>query len=319
MLNRIKVAAAATLALLAATAFATPTYSFRIYTPGVRATAAQATQSPGYPFSSFTFSTCGASGPSGPTLSACRSSAAYAATAWASDSSQFNVSNGIQQWTVPATGTYLITAAGAAGGYPTSSTSCVPGKAPSAQGSGAVISTTALLTQGTILQILVGQPGTGNTNNAGGGGGSFVAAGSSPLVVAGGGGGASYCDGSNPQNGSSGQAGTAGYGTTGGTGGAGATSVYVSGWGSGGAGFIGNGANNTCGIAHAFLAGGAGGTGTGGFGGGGSGCGTNGAGGGGGGYSGGGAGGGGGGSYYSGTLVSSSLNAGAAYVTVQKQ
>ena len=100
---------------------------------------------------------------------------------------QVTLSSGIQQWTVPYTGQYRIEAVGSAGGY--------DGKQDSAQyrGRGARMVGTFDLSQGEIIQILVGQEG-GITHrderSSGGGGGTFVVRRSNtPLIVAGGGGG----------------------------------------------------------------------------------------------------------------------------------
>jgi len=99
---------------------------------------------------------------------------------------------GIQEWTVPVTGTYRITAAGGRGG--------VPSGVPDAnRGKGAVMRGDFELFGGDVIMIVVGQEGvrntSGNTANGGGhgGGGSFVwkSGESSPLVAAGGGGGGS--------------------------------------------------------------------------------------------------------------------------------
>jgi hypothetical protein len=138
-----------------------------------------------YPFNAFTFTTCGATGYTGPNLGTCQS--AYSSQSWASNTSYLNMSSqGIQKWTVPKTGTYRIVAAGAAGG-----TLNYNG------GSGAVMAGDFSLTQGTVLQILVGQKGQADTsphyNENGGGGGTYVingATGTNALIVAGGGGGA---------------------------------------------------------------------------------------------------------------------------------
>jgi len=292
-----------------------------------------------YAFTSFTFTPCSAIGISGPTLSACQTT--YAATTWKSNSSYFNVSSGIQLWTVPATGTYQITVAGAAGGA---------GK--QAGGKGATISGEFNFSQGTILKILVGQVGAGfASGSGGGGGGTFVVSNTnSPLIIAGGGGGgggnasathfgrdATFLTSATASN-SSGAGGTAtagGIGSTigygGGGGGSAASGVHggnqTGGGGglgaAGGAGFGGDGGNgqNSPVVPKAFLSGGAGGyraanwgtisTSYGGFGGGGNGTAIDyvSGGGGGGGYTGGGGGdglnngggGGGGGSYNSGT------------------
>lgn len=98
---------------------------------------------------------------------------------------------GIQTWTVPASGEYSITIAGAAGGSNLGLS--LPG------GGGALLTTVVSLTAGTVLNVVVGQKGTDNPNTctatycgAGGGGGSFVytSVSNTFIAVAGGGGGA---------------------------------------------------------------------------------------------------------------------------------
>ncbi len=98
----------------------------------------------------------------------------------------------IQNWVVPSTGTYRITAWGAQGGM-----------SGGTGGLGAMMSGDFQLTEGENILILVGHQG----QMTGGGGGTFVATGSThttadPLLVAGGGGGAS--NSTNPGNGSPG-------------------------------------------------------------------------------------------------------------------
>ena len=246
----------------------------------------------------FTFTHCGKTGRIGPSQSDCNG--AYGGTTLAGD---VTVTNGIQYWTVPETGTYEITAWGASG---------AEGTYNSGQhrvrrgGRGALIGGRFELTAGEVVKVLVGQRGTRPAPGAyghqpgGGGGGTFVTMQSNDiLVIAGGGGG-----GGDPAYGqefgghgrieTSGEtvrdhpAYTAGGGSNGGGGGA---NTYAA----GGAGFSGNGgaAGNIAAYPQSYLGGGNGGrasshsvTSEGGFGGGGHGelCG-----GGGGGYSGGGA------------------------------
>jgi hypothetical protein len=109
----------------------------------------------------FRFTNMGATGSTGPT------SITYgASTPGYGTANVLTLSGGIQYWTVPFTGLYTIEAGGAS----------TPG------GSGAVMSNTVTLTQGTVISILVGQQSTGLT----GAGGTFVVNGSNALVVAGG-------------------------------------------------------------------------------------------------------------------------------------
>ena len=131
-----------------------------------------------YTFSSHTFTTCSATGNTGPAQSACRT--AYS-TAWDESDSNFTVVNGIQKWTVPASGTYRIKAIGSVGG----------GYSGGNYGYGASIQGDVSLTQGEVISIVVGQQGInlGGGYGQGGSGGSFVVRGTNtPLIIAGGGG-----------------------------------------------------------------------------------------------------------------------------------
>jgi hypothetical protein len=288
-----------------------------------------------YSFSSHTFTNAGVTGSTGPTLSQCRS--AYSSSTWAQDTTNnfLNMTTqGIQLWTVPATGSYTITCAGARGGTSTQGYS---------GGRGFAMQGTFYLIQGQILSILVGQSGSTNSvGNAGGGGGSFVITNSSPLIIGGGGGGAtSFANGLDANTGTSGvtpisggSGGTNGSGASGGTNGSGAgnNGGGYSTDGSGGGGYTNNEGTNLNGKSYAN--GGRGGYSTGpanaafgGFGGGA--CGylngisfNTGGGGGGGGYSGGGGGpqasgqGGGGGGSYGGSFYNYNTDYG--YVTIIK-
>ncbi len=205
-----------------------------------------------------TFTHCGQTGPTGPSQGQC--DAAYAGKQGLEG--KVTLTNGIQYWTVPYTGTYRVTAAGAQG-Y----------NAGSQGGYGAVMRGDLSLTAGQKLKILVGQQGTLKVSYGGGGGGTFVATDTNTaLIVAGGGGGYdnryAYCadmhgtSGLNG-NGSCNCAAPYGGGTNagGGDGGSG---------GGGGGGFLSNGAYTNGG--YGFVNGGNGGVGThgdGGFGGGG--------------------------------------------------
>lgn len=256
----------------------------------------------------FTFTPCGATGTTGPTISGCNTE--YAGTPLQGEVT-LPGSPGVQVWTVPVTGTFLMTAIGADGGV-----DGVLGAGSGAAMQGVFDTTSSGYPQNpsstqTQLFILVGQKGTGCTGGSGGGGGggTFVSysSNSTPLLVAGGGGGNSQY--SSAFGGCPGT--TVRFGTTGelignqcwnsstllGQGGV----LWDSSSAGAGAGFYGNGnSSNIATGGTSFAEGGVGGTGLnswcnmGGFGGGGGG--TN-AGGGGGGYTGGDADGGGGGSY----------------------
>ena len=197
-----------------------------------------------------TFTNCSVTGRNGPTQSQVNAT-------YGSENSLYNAvtinTQGIQEWTVPATGTYKILVWGAQGG---------PKKGYSDDdltrgGKGAILSGDFNLTQNWVLKIIVGQRG----KSSGGGGGTFVAkSDNTPLIVAGGGG--AWCN----SCGSSADAVlTEGSGNGGGAD-----------CGSGGGGFNGNGTTSSYGTGGlAFVngsVGGAAGSGTsseGGFGGGG--------------------------------------------------
>ncbi|GAB5388734.1 MAG: hypothetical protein Alpg2KO_17020 [Alphaproteobacteria bacterium] len=131
--------------------------------------------SPIFSFTSHTFTNCAATGMNGPVLAMCTS--AYS-TPWDEDTNNFSMPlQGYQLFTIPATGTYTIEAAGAGNN----------GDAYE----GARLSAQFDLTQGDQLLIAVGQMGANDTD---GSGGSFVALGNNylsatPLIVAGGAGG----------------------------------------------------------------------------------------------------------------------------------
>lgn len=304
-----------------------------------------------YDFTTFTFTsgtptatTATGESRSGPLLSTMKTLYNTTTNPWVDDINFFDVVNGIQRWTVPATGTYSIDAYGAQGRNSASS---------QAGGLGARIQGNFELVAGDVLQILVGQiGGSTRTASGGGGGGTFVVrytgvtnTVSDILVIAGGGGGGADGSGTlltgvggvTTTNGTAGQDGLRAGGSNG-DGGLGDNG----GWGgAGGGGFSGTGGlarqSNTT-IANSggfsFLSGGLGGvggtsyTGDGGFGGGG---GSSWGAGGGGGYSGGGAdnsagsssdknGGGGGGSYNTGTskVEIASTNTGSGKVIITR-
>ena len=150
----------------------------------IQATSALYTFSP----NPFTFTTAGLYGRTGPTLSQLTTAYSQLATppAWASNTNYFNMSgfNGVQEWTVPKTTTYSISAYGAGS------------RAVNQGGYGARINGTCTLTKGEVIRILVGQQvATGtNSNGHGGAGGTFVVrtpynTNASIIVIAGGGGG----------------------------------------------------------------------------------------------------------------------------------
>jgi hypothetical protein len=276
---------------------------------------------PLYAFKLLTFTNAGVTGRNGPTLSQIQS--AYSSTSWTQNTSYLNMTTqGIQRWTVPETRSYTFIVCGAHGAMGTGSTTGSRG------GRGAFITSTFNLTHGDILYLIVGQAGSYDTGNGGGGGASVVynSTTNTLLYIAGGGGGtrqnasvngtdasiyqygltssSSSANNSNTYNNTTytynGRTATLGYGGVEGN---------PSGYGDSGAGWLGDGSDDstTSTVAVALnstaIGGGSGQGGSGGFGGGGSGAGSNG-GGGGGGYTGGNGGfiAGGGGSY---TIASS--------------
>ena len=295
-----------------------------------------------YPFTTHTFTNAGKTGRDGPSLSALQSSSTgygtTGTTSWVGNSNYFNVSGGIQQWTVPRTGSYRVEIAGA--------------KSGANQGLGVVQVLNLNFTKSEILKICVGQRGGSrhSSDGGGGGGGSFLVKNNNTLLCASGGGGG-FGDATVSGSGGSGAGSNGGAGGSNGGGGV----CGLNGPGQSGAGFSGNGATGSQAQtgsppgdpASSFLNGCVGGRlGTsnggiydysvGGFGGGGAGFVNNASGrfyrsGGGGGYSGGGGGGynggngqsgngaGGGGSYSLTTVTGSSLNYGDhGYVTITK-
>ena len=111
---------------------------------------------------------------------------------------QVILNKGIQIWTVPVTGSYVIEASGASGANGTDADSVSP--FPWRRGGlGAKITGTFRVNQGTQVKIVVGQEGGRGkifrSRPGGGGGGSFVTLlDDTPLIIAGGGGGGGVSD-----------------------------------------------------------------------------------------------------------------------------
>ena len=137
-----------------------------------------------YAQTTYNFTRAGASGYQGPTQSQVNST--YSGTTL-NNAVTINT-QGVQEWTVPATGIYTIEAWGAAG----TNSSDQPA------GYGARMKGDFSLTQGTVLKIIVGQMPQLSGNDGAGGGGTFVVKSSNNytdndvLVIAGGGGGMSF-------------------------------------------------------------------------------------------------------------------------------
>ena len=135
----------------------------------------------------YTFTNCGATGKSGPTQSDCNSE--YSGT---SLDGNVTVSNGIQTWTVPSSGTYTIEVWGADGGNGDDGETY-----ESLGGNGRKLKANFSLVQDAVLKILVGQRGGNVTNShqtaGGGGGATFVTySNNTPITVASGGNGGSW-------------------------------------------------------------------------------------------------------------------------------
>ena len=137
-----------------------------------------------YSFTSHKFTNAGAEGRTGPTLAQVKN--AYGNANWTQNSNYLNMTTqGIQEWKVPATGSYTIQAVGASSGINTNGSA----------GRGISITATIPLIKNTIVKILIGQQGGNSTSNnssggGGGGGGTYVYIDdSTPLIIAGGGGG----------------------------------------------------------------------------------------------------------------------------------
>ncbi len=221
---------------------------------------------------SYVFTTAGATGSLGPTQAQINTT--YSLTNL--NNAVISI-NGIQTWTVPATGPYKITVNGAQGG--------------GNGGLGAQIEGDFILTAGQVLKIVIGQQGvcgsggTASNNGGGGGGGSFVVLGTNSLLIAAGGGGGGL-SGAIGGNGLTTTDGGATYYGGNGINGNGGYSGITNGDAAGGSGFLTNGYNSSnpaqspCEGGKSFLNGATGGNsgtngayygGAGGFGGGGSG------------------------------------------------
>lgn len=136
-----------------------------------------------FPFTTFTF-IAPATGAVGPFLALFNP--AYSGQPWFT--TYFSVTNGVQFWTVPSTGTYRLTVAGADGSVGNG------GSYNQSFSRGAIITMDIALNQGNVLRMIVGQVGlTRNVNpsyyEGPGGGASAVSVNGVLLVVAGGGGG----------------------------------------------------------------------------------------------------------------------------------
>ena len=131
----------------------------------------------------FTFTTCGQTGATAPTEANCESS--YG-TGSVTGNSGFDVTNGVQKWTVPRSGLYQFDLYGGGGGGT---------YFQSHNGWGAKMYVRTLLHTGDVLHMIIGQKGTPDFYVGGGGGATWLStspydsASTTNYVVAGGGGG----------------------------------------------------------------------------------------------------------------------------------
>lgn len=197
---------------------------------------------------SYHFTNAGTTGRYGPTQNEVNT--AYNGTLL--DGSVTINTQGIQEWVVPSTDTYIIEVAGAKGGG-------------DGGGDGAIVKGTINLTQGNVLKIAVGQRGTYGvgydttaSNGGGGGGGTFVVLNDLPLLIAGGGGGGNGNSGSYPDvdnNKGKGLTLNSGASTSNGGGGINGNGGSYGGTaadGAGGAGFSSNGENNSSYLGNSY-------------------------------------------------------------------
>lgn len=171
--------------------------------PGSASTSTTTSSASLYEFSQATFTPGGNTGKSGPTFSQVLSGISGSDTNFSAlqTAGILDVDNGIIEWTVPATGTYRITANGASGGTHVWAKRRGDGNYDSY---GAKVQGDFSLTEGTVVKLVVGQRGEdsgtyfsnlefnnseGDNAGPGGGGGTFVYTdlGSDPLLAAGGG------------------------------------------------------------------------------------------------------------------------------------
>jgi hypothetical protein len=132
----------------------------------------------------YEFNNCGKTGHEGPSLVLCNE---YYSTHPATNVELSGMTiNGVQEWVVPATGTYRIEVAGARAGQ----------AAYGGYASGAKMTGDVILTKDTVLCILIGQMGEDvSSEGSPGGGGTFIwdksitSISQNPIIVAGGGGG----------------------------------------------------------------------------------------------------------------------------------
>lgn len=206
---------------------------------------------PLYAFTTWTFTNANSTGRFGPTTANLRAVYNTTGNTWINSDEYFTSPVGIQTWTVPTTGTYSITAAGASGGANV--------------GLGALVSGTTTFYRGEVIQIVVGQRGANvNSSYGSGGGASFVVrapfnSNASIIAIAGGGGGRNSTGNTFPAGGNvavtpgnipgytraTGGGGGGGSNMNGGQNGAAGGDQSTGGYPGGGGGFFGNGGGST--------------------------------------------------------------------------
>jgi hypothetical protein len=187
-----------------------------------------------------TFTSGGVTGANPPTIAQLRT-AYTTASAWRDTYLRQGDYQGYQDWTVPVSGSYEFTAAGASG---------YDGTGAGGVGRGAIVKGRVNLTKGEIITIAVGQRGAAPSSGTlwgGSGGGTFVVrkTGKQPLFIAGGGSGES-----NAGAGRDGHLGNIAATSTGGIGSGGNTGfggLSTGGYSAGGGGFLGRGENGSAG------------------------------------------------------------------------
>jgi hypothetical protein len=185
-----------------------------------------------------TFTSAGITGANPPTIAQLRT-AYTTSNAWEDTYLKQGDYQGYQDWTVPVSGTYDFTAAGASG---------YDGSGAGGVGRGAIVKGRVSLTKGEIITIVCGQRGAAPSSGStwgGSGGGTFVVrkTGKQPLFIAGGGSGEA-----NSGAGRDGHLGNIAATSTGGVSSGGNTGfggLSTNGYSAGGGGFLGRGENGS--------------------------------------------------------------------------
>lgn len=204
-----------------------------------------------YDFVTWTFTNANSTGRFGPVTANLRAIYNTTGNTWINSDEYFTSPAGIQYWTVPVTGTYTVTAAGAAGGGNV--------------GLGALVSGNTTLNRGEVIRIAVGQRGNNVSTLGSGGGASFVVrapfnSNASIIAIAGGGGGRNGASANAFTSGgnvavtpgmipgytkATGGGGGGGTNVNGGLNGAAGADQTTGGYPGGGGGFFGNGGGST--------------------------------------------------------------------------